>query len=79
MSLGNALRIVLNKNKKYCIQEIQVILQCIQNDDDEENNTELIIKKINEDVNDNYNNVLRFSQSNGDNHNNDNDNANNVL
>ena len=36
MSLGNALRIVLNKNKKYCIQEIQIILQCIQNDDDEE-------------------------------------------
>ena len=56
MSLGNALRIVLNKNKKYCIQEIQVILQCIQNDDDEENNTELIIKKINEDVNDNDDN-----------------------
>ena len=67
MSLGNALRIVLNKNKKYCIQEIQVILQCIQNDDDEENNTELIIKKINEDVNDNddnNNNVVDGANNN---------------
>ena len=64
MSLGNALRIVLNKNKKYCIQEIQIILQCIQNDDDEENNTELIIKKINEDVNDNNNNVVDGANNN---------------
>ena len=64
MSLGNALRIVLNKNKKYCIQEIQIILQCIQNDDDEENNTEVIIKKINEDVNDNYNNVVDGANNN---------------
>ena len=67
MSLGNALRIVLNKNKKYCIQEIQVILQCIQNDDDEENNTEVIIKKINEDVNDNddnNNNVVDGANNN---------------
>ena len=64
MSLGNALRFVLNKNKKYCIQEIQIILQCIQNDDDEENNTELIIKKINEDVNDNNNNVVDGANNN---------------